>query len=257
MRHNNQNVKGISRCIRYAFMPNRLHLCGPESQADILEFYAKARGSQTSTKSIRPVLEGFETMYPYLELIARENQGKDPFDEKIVEAYWVGNRLLGNVAAKSLFNHLTDKVSLKKHLGLRDFRKFAENFNIGSLPHHNFHVLNIYRRTGKTKELHSPASYDACRISWGRVIGVDKGYLKVRTRPLKMDGNGRIFEDDAIEKEILNEAEGARLLTGARPGDYVSLHWGAVCEKLTREQVLNLQQYTDLSLALANSKVTD
>lgn len=32
------NLNNIVRCTRYAFMPNRLHLCGPENQVDVLEF---------------------------------------------------------------------------------------------------------------------------------------------------------------------------------------------------------------------------
>jgi len=252
MQQSNQEIKGISRCVRYAFMPNRLHLCGPENQADILEFYATISKKRPG-KSIRPLLESFETMYPYLELLARENQNKNPFDEKIVEAYWVGNRLLDNVGGKSLFKHLSETVNLKKHLGFKEFIKFAENFNIDSFPHHNFHIFNIYRRKGKTKELHNLASYDACRISWGKIVDVGKKYLRVKTNPLKMDGRGKIYEDSAIEKEILNEAEDSQLLTDAKSGDYVSLHWGAVCEKLSKEQVLNLQKFTDLALALANS----
>ena len=35
-------------------------------------------------------------------------------------------------------------------------------------------------------------------------------------------------------------------------GDWVSVHWGYVCEVLTLRQVRNLKYYTELAISLAN-----
>lgn len=246
-----ENLNGIIRCTRYAFMPNRLHLCGPENQADVLEFYAKTN-RQKPTKTIWPILEKFETLYPYLELIASVNHRKNPFSEEIVEAYWLGNDNLKNVPAAKLYRHIIDKIKLNKKISLREFGKFQKKFSKTALPHHNFHVFSVWRRTGNVKTAHTLATMDACRISWGEIIKIKTQSLIVKTKPLIADSKGKIKEsENFIEREILNYFEGNILLKNIKIGDFVSLHWGCVCEKLTKQQVSNLQKYTDLSLQFA------
>lgn len=241
------------RCTRYSFMPNRLHLCGPENQADILEFYSESN-QQKETKTIQPLLESFETLYPYLKLIACANQQRNPFAEEIVEAYWIGNEKLENVPAGKLFDHVIGTLKMKKKVSQKEYMSFAGKFSRFALPHHNFHVFSVWRRTGNTKTPHTLATMDACRISWGRVIKKKPHSLIVETKPLIADENGKIKEADFdIEREILNYFENNVLLKDIEIGDYVSLHWGCVCEKLNPKQVTNLQKYTDLSLAYAIS----
>lgn len=246
-----ENLNGLIRCIRYAFMPNRLHLCGPENQADILEFYAKANKHE-KTKMIQPILENFETLYPYLKLIARANRQKNPLTEEIIEAYWLGNHNLENVPAAKLYNHIINGIKLNKKISLKEFNNFKKKFNKTALPHHNFHVFSVWRRTGNIKTAHTLATMDACRISWGKIIKIKPHSLIVETKPLTTDSNGKIMESEkTIEREILNYFEGNILLKNIEMGDCVSLHWGCVCEKLTSRQVINLQKYTELSLLSA------
>jgi len=246
-----KDLDGILRCARYSFMPNRLHLCGPENQADILEFYSRAN-ENNKPKLITPILQQFETLYPYLKLIAAANRGKNPFDEKIVEAYWLGNEKLENVPAAKLFNHVIDSLKLKKKVGQKEYREFSDKFNKQALPHHNFHVFSVWRRTGSVKTPQTLATMDACRISCGQITGISPVSLTAKTKPLAADRNGRIKESDFfVEREILNYFEGNILLKNLKIGDYISLHWGCVCEKLTKNQVANLQKYTDLSLMYA------
>ena len=246
-----ENLNGLIRCTRYAFMPNRLHLCGPENQADILEFYTKAE-TRKKPGTIQPLLENFETLYPYLKLIAGANHQKNPFTEQIIEAYWLGNHSLENVPAAKLYNHLIDRLKLNKKISLKEFSNFKKKFSKTTLPHHNFHVFSVWRRTGNIKTAHTLATMDACRISWGKIKKIKPQSLIVETWPLISDSKGRITESKkSIEREILNYFEGSILLKDIKIGDYVSLHWGCVCEKLTKNQVVNLQKYTDLSLICA------
>jgi len=246
------DLKGIISCARYSFMPNRLHLCGPENQADILEFYS-AINEQKPTKSIKPLLEQFETLFPYLKLIAKANNCKNPFAQKIVEAYWLGNECLEKVLTSRLFDHIKYDVGLKKKIGADGYQKFVRRLDRKALPHHNFHVFSVYQRTGNIKISHTLATMDACRIRWGKVITIKPHSLIVKTKPLVADKNGAIKESDFFtEREILNYFEGSVLLNNIRMGDYISLHWGCVCEKLNARQIANLQKYTELSLLYAN-----
>jgi hypothetical protein len=246
-----ENLNGIIRCTRYAFMPNRLHLCGPENQADILEFYANTN-QQKNIKPIEPLLKEFQTMFPYLRLITNSNRQKNPFAEKIIEAYWLGNNYLNNVKTAELYRHIADTIKLDKKISRKEFSEFQEKFNQFALPHHNFHVFSVWRRTGNIGQKHTLATMDACRISWGKIIRIKPQSLVVKTKPLIADANGKIKESaEFIEREILNYFEGNILLDSLKAGDYVSLHWGCVCEKLTKQQVARLQKYTDLSLQFA------
>jgi hypothetical protein len=246
-------LTGIIRCTRYSFMPNRLHLCGPENQADILEFYSRANENE-KPKSITPILQQFETLYPYLKLIAAANQEKNPFGEKIVEAYWLGNEKLEKVPAAKLFSHIIDTLKLKRKVSQKEYKKFSSKFNKSALPHHNFHVFSVWRRTGHTKTPQTLATMDACRISWGQVTKIKNQSLIVKTKPLTADKNGKIMESDFfVEREILNYFERNILLKNIRIGDCISLHWGCACEKIDTKQVANLQKYTDLSLLYATN----
>lgn len=94
-------LKAIEKCVRYAFMPNRLHLCGPEKQADLLEFYSKINSKKKfSLDHLKSLISEFETLFPYLKLIGRANQ-KNPFQEQIIEAYWVGDPALKKVGSSA------------------------------------------------------------------------------------------------------------------------------------------------------------
>jgi hydrogenase maturation factor len=248
-----ENLNGLIRCTSYAFMPNRLHLCGPENQADILEFYAKINQPK-KPKTIRPLLENFETLFPYLKLIASANRQKNPFAEEIIEAYWLGNHNLENVPVAKLYTHIINTIKLNKKISAKEFNNFNKKFSKTALPHHNFHVFSIWRRTGNIKTAHTLATMDACRISWGKVIKINPHSLIVKTKPLTVNNQGKIIESEKfIKREILNYFEGNILLKDIKIGDCVSLHWGCVCEKVNSQQVENLQKYTNLSLLFALS----
>jgi len=128
-------MSGIRLAIFYGIKPYQLGFCGPENKKDILSEYLKGK----KISGIREFLKGFEGAYPYYELIAKANNIKDPFDENVVKAYWVGNKLLEKV---------------KKN------------------AHHSFHVLIIGSVTGRI-ELKGEL-LDICRVSWGKVIKKEK-----------------------------------------------------------------------------------
>ena len=81
------SVDGIARCTRYAFGPNRLHLCGPDANKEVLAYLKEG----VSDPGLENLLRRFSTLYPYLQHIAQANHIADPCDERVVEAYWIGN----------------------------------------------------------------------------------------------------------------------------------------------------------------------
>ena len=81
------NHLGVLTCAHYAFPPNSLHYCGPHQSTTIKEYLQ----AQIAEPRLSTLLSQFETLYPYLQCIAEANNIKDPFDIRVVEAYWLGN----------------------------------------------------------------------------------------------------------------------------------------------------------------------
>src|SRR3989344_7944280 len=157
---------GLLTCSAYASPPNSLHYCGPEKQNDLLGYQQE----QTSDRGLAEIIAEFQTLYPYLTLIAYENNIRDPFDPRVVEAYWIGNDLLTNVSMNKFYYHLRDTLKLKNKVKPKDLELLFGKLDDGMLPHHTFHVLNVFTRTGHHSVQHTLETMDACRIGWGTVI---------------------------------------------------------------------------------------
>ena len=114
-------VDGTILFARYAFMPNRLSYCGG---ADNRALFNYCVAGQTDPGLV-PILQKFQAAYPYLKLIATSNHIPDPFDARVVEAYWVGNELLDGVDLSRLYHSLHDRFA--KRLDPKTLGKVTEN----------------------------------------------------------------------------------------------------------------------------------
>jgi len=90
---------------RYAFMPNRLTYCGGDDNRALFDYCLE----EVTDDGLRGLLRKFTGAMPYLRLIAECNAILDPFDARVVEAYWLGNNLLQGVEARALYNSLRDR----------------------------------------------------------------------------------------------------------------------------------------------------
>ena len=235
---------GTTRFVRYAFMPNRLQYCGGDDNRTILE-YAVA---DVREPPLDRMLRKFTGALPYLALIARRNGIADPFDARVVEAYWIGNELLERVEARELYDHLTMRYGAE--LSKRTMDRVAAKAPAGARPHHSFHVLDVWRQTerGRNEVL---ATLDGCRISWGRVTAVEAGELVVERAPIELREGHLVLGAPRAER-VTRMLEGNGFVEDARVGDVVSMHWSWACEVLTAQQQRSLERYTRLHLALAD-----
>lgn len=186
----------------------------------------------------------FEGAWPYLELIAAANGIADTLDSRVVEAYWVGNSLLENVRVAEFGAFLDGRF----RRGGRAWESILVAIPAGAVPHHCFHVFCVYPWSGMLREGRTEPSLqvlDSCRISWGRVVTVEP--VVVLRRPLTWDGCAL-----ALGSPIPCQVE-AGFVAGLRPGDWVSLHWSRVCDRLSAPQLLALRHYTVRHLRLANA----
>lgn len=241
------NHRGILKCARYAFMPNKLSLCGPDKNKDLFCYCVE----QKADKGLKLILRDFQVLYPYLELIARSNKIRDVFDEKVVEAYWLGNELLENVVRAKLYRHLIDEQQLKKKLNKKLLEGVIKKIPLGAKPHHSFHVLNVVKRTGNWDIFHTLKTMDLCKISWGRIKEIEKPYFKVEYQPLVFENN-QMKLGEPIVQNVLFEINQEGFLKEAEVGKWVSFHWGFACEVISGWQAAYLRKYTQESIGLFN-----
>jgi hypothetical protein len=96
--------QGTVRFIRYGLMPNRLRYGGGDDGSHRALFEYAVAG--VSDDGLMPLLRRFTGALPYLQLISRANAIADPFDARVVEAYWLGNELLDRVEVRQLYDSL-------------------------------------------------------------------------------------------------------------------------------------------------------
>lgn len=243
-------MDGLLRCSRYAFGPNRLHYCGPDATGEILSYLNEG----ITDPNLSTILSHFQTLYPYLKHIAEVNHLRNPFDERVVEAYWIGNSLLDNIPKQKFFKHLIEDHRLKKRLKDRDFMHLIDKIPQGAMPYHAFHVLNIWQRTGATNDVHTLESLDACRISWGKVVKIDGPKIIVKSEPL-LYLKGHLSLGSPAHKTIIRSLEVYYDIEQLKIGQIITFHWHTPCEVITPKQAAELRKYTLRNIALANQTI--
>jgi Family of unknown function (DUF6390) len=241
--------------VRYAYPPNALGYCGP---ADFAAFREYAVAGVVDRGLVR-LAQAFAGAWPYLELIAAGCGIGDPLDRRVVEAYWVGNDLLDKVPVTEIGDSMQDRF---RHRTGRNFPFLAEGVQAGGVPHHSFAVFCVYPWTGllgdDRKAKHALMVLDRCRIRWGKVTAVQGDQATVEYRPLCWDGRLLTLGEPATETARLALDGSAVLMSGAHgigPGDWVSLHWDWICDRLNQRQLRALRDFTLRHLDLVNHRV--
>ena len=147
---------GALRFARYATAPNRLGYCGPSDDLALVEqavALARSHGppepgsgptkgpERTDLVSgLRSSAVEFDGAWPYLELIAGANGIRDPLDDRVVSAYWLGGPLLHGVDAFSAGVHVEQRF--RAGAG-RSWGRVSAALAAGVAPSHAFHVLVV------------------------------------------------------------------------------------------------------------------
>lgn len=239
-------LAGTLRFVRYAFMPNRLQYCGGDDNRTLLQYATEG----VTDGGLTPLLRRFTGAMPYLELIARANGIADPFDRRVVDAYWIGNSLLERVEVRELYDDMLARFGSRLTGRMREI--VLGKAPAGARPHHSFHVLDVHSRVGDLSN--SMETLDGCRVSWGRVVAVEGGELVVDRPPLQLD-EGRLAFGAPRRERALRQLDGYGFADAAAVGDWVSLHWGWVCEVLTDPERASLEDWTLHHLIIANQTI--
>jgi hypothetical protein len=238
---------------RYAYGPNQLGYCGPDDAPALWQ--QATGGTPDADAGLRHLAAGFEGAYPYLCLIAASNGIADPLDRRVVEAYWLGNDLLRDVAPAAMSASI--EARFRARVDARTWRWLSEKAPAGAKPVHAFHVLDVFPRVGlmRSGDLDDVAvTIDRCRIRWGRVIEREGDSLVVSAVPLDLVGGRFILGHPRIER-VQAWRDGASLAGSVGRGDVVAIHWDWACDRLSDRQLVNLVGWTRYELDFANRTV--
>jgi hypothetical protein len=211
---------GLLLFARYAYAPNRLGYCGPADHQSLHGYLAEGRADE----GLAQLARHFEGAYPYLRLISRVNGLDDPFDPRVVEAYWIGNALLERVGAAPFFESLRERF--QPRMKRKEFSWMMSVLPAGAKPHHNFHVFDVYRRAGLLRDDRAAVALermDQCRISWGRVLLAEGAEVVVERPPLVLR-EGTLAIGPPVTVRVLRHIDGRGYLDDFKPGDTVSIH---------------------------------
>jgi Family of unknown function (DUF6390) len=231
---------------RYAYPPNALGLCGAEESRTLLEYGT----ANESDDGLVELAQAFEGAWPYLVLIAGANGIHDPLDPRVVEAYWVGNSLLDGVSSRVLARHIEERF--KGRVG-RSWERIVDAVAAGAVPHHTFHVFAVYPWLGllRTGDVAQPLSVlDRCRITPALVEAVEAETVTVLAPSLYWDGKSLTL-GPWQRRTARSQADGLGFVAPS-VGDWVSLHWDFVCDRLTPAQASMLLRASERALAAAN-----
>jgi hypothetical protein len=244
----NAAVPGPLLFARFAYPPNALGYCGPDDSAAL--FGHTSAGE--SGPHLAALARQFAGAWPYLKLIAASSGRPDPLDPAVVEAYWVGNRLLTQVDPRIFAAHLAGRFEARAGRGFADLATLAL---LGAVPHHNFHVLAVYPWVGL---MHAGTAVEeplrvlnACRIRWGSVVAVHDGLAEVASQPLTWDGRTLRLGTTRME-QVLCGTEGGSLTPVVQPGDVVGMHWDWICDVLSARSLGALRSFTTRILRMTN-----
>lgn len=241
-------VAGPVLFARYAFPPNFHGYCGP---ADHGEFFSHGVAG-VDDRGLRAMSQQFAGAWPYLELIAGATGLSDPLDHRVVEAYWVGSPRLDQVGTRAVGNSMEDRF---RHMAGAQFSSLTQGVLAGGVPHHSFAVFCIYPYTSlltdPRKAEYALMALDKCRIRWGRVLAVQGDQVVVQGQPLVWDGR-RLELGPMHTETVVQSLDGVGMVGSAVVGEWVSMHWEWVCDRLTDTQVRYLRRYTRRHLDIVN-----
>lgn len=243
-------MDGIMRCSRYSFGPNRLHYCGPDANKELRELIE----NDGDNFGVAHILKQFKTLFPYLKHISQSNGIVDPFDNRVVEAYWLGNDLLKAAERKALFDFLVNDMRVRDKINSKKFSWLEEKIRQGAAPHHSFHVLNVWQQNGHGDSLEDIERMGECLISSGRVVEINGPEISVMTEPLIFSGT-KFALGEPVLKKITRELQCEYDIEQIKPGQIVSIHWSVPCEIITEKQQENLRKITLKNIEFANQTI--
>jgi hypothetical protein len=245
-------MSGVKLAALFGFYPNKLGFCGLQKNSAKSSLLKYLTGKKVSEQKIRKILETFKGAFAYYKLIAKSNKIEDPFNEKVVRAYWIGNELLERVPVVSLKEMIVKEFSGPGFLSREIVEKKSKKVSFPAKPHHSFHVLVLGSVTGSV-ELKGKL-LDFCRVGSGEVIEHEKTERKklnrivIKYQPLQ-EREKRYSIGKPVSKVVFWDR---RFVPKIKMGDKVAIHWNHIIELLDNRDLVNLKKYTQTTIDSLN-----
>lgn len=230
-------MDGVKLAALFSYTPNKLKYCGPDSASNTIYDYIVNKKNKDIVKNL---LIKFEALHPYLKIISEKNN-LEFFDYKVIEAYWIGNKLadLNKQAAINLINMLNKRgllTSIAKNLINKIKGLSREEIPLTHL--FNVIFIGVGAVTGSVPTIIE--NMDKCRISWGTVCEIHDSYLLVEYHRLRNQDNKYFINKDTEKIKINYDKNFCRL----NKEDIVAIHWNMAVKKLDFKESKNLKNYT-------------
>jgi hypothetical protein len=235
-------ASGALEFARFAAPPNLLGYCGGDDRAGLVDRLHDG----VADPDLVTLCRSFEGAWPYLELISASSGIADPLDRRVVEAYWIGNRLLDAVSPTGFSADL--ETRFRSRTARTEWPWLAAKPARGARPHHSFHVLEVMPRIGMLRAGQIAGilpAMEQCLIRPGRVVAAGEDALTVRVAPLLMR-SGKLSFGSPVEQQLELNAD------GLRTGDVIAVHWNRSCGRLSADQDRRLRCVTAEALRRAN-----
>jgi hypothetical protein len=235
---------------QYAYPPNNLGYCGPADSAALFELAATGHAEA----DIDAIAARFSGTWPYLTVLAELTGISDPLDERLVRAYWTGGPLLDTVDRAAFGAALLKRISAGAG---HYWTHLTTDLLPEAAPTHSFHVFGVYpwSRLLASGQPERPLQVlDGCRIRWGEVVSTRDDRAIVRASRLVWDSR-QLSLGPAGEEEVRLTERGRGFVDWPRPGEWLALHWGWVCDRLTESELDYLRRWTSWQLAATNARL--
>jgi len=241
--------QGAVRFARFAVPPNERGYCGPDSASELAAYRAE---ELVADAGLDELASGFEGAWPYLKLLAGAAGTDDPLDDRVVEAYWIGNDLCHAVTVNDWGWHVIDRFGPRAG---RDTERLLTGVGHEAAPHHSFHVFCVYPWIGLLREgkggVEPLRILRQCHISWGAVVDRLGDQLVIEGPALTWT-NGRLGLGPLSTRTVWLDPRLISLTGQVEIGTVVAVHWDQVVDVLDARQLGWLEATTRAHIGLAN-----
>ncbi len=157
--------KGLALNLKYSIAPNSLGYCGCANSDNTFINFVKNPNKNKLKKTLTD-LESFTGVKNYCEFIGKCNSLKK-FDDRVLNAYWIGNELLKQASGKKIQNLIKSFYSNGLITKETEQKMLSKNLN-NAIPHHSFHVLFFTSFSKKLKK--NIENKSNCLITWGKIL---------------------------------------------------------------------------------------
>lgn len=243
-------VEGGVRFARFAVPPNSRGYCGPARESELAAYRAEELPADAG---LRELASDFEGAWPYLELLAGAAGTDDPLDDRVVQAYWIGNELCRRVTANDWGWHLLDRFGPRAG---RNAERLTAGVGLDAVPHHSFHVFCVYPWVGLLREERGGTEplriLRQCHVSWGTVVARVGAELVVEGPRLTWD-RGTLGLGGSERRVVWADPRLVRIGNRIGPGSVVAVHWDEVVDVLDARQQAWIERITRTQIGVANN----